>query len=172
MHKLYMRSKLNPKKINEVKEDFIYKSTWVSKLINNVMEGGKRKKAEDIVYKALKKLCEKTGKEFVDLIEIIKKQIHLERRTYNLKIGGSSLKVPKPISVKKSENLGIKKIVFALKNRKNEKFFVKENKLTTAEDKLFFLLEEIFQKKETGKVIELINIQKNLNKEGEAFANY
>ena len=53
----------------EVLPDPIYNSIVVSKLINNVMQGGKKGVAQKIVYGAFDIVSEKSGKDPVEVFE-------------------------------------------------------------------------------------------------------
>ena len=104
----------------DVLADPIYNSKVVTKLINRMMIGGKRGKAETILYEAFDIVKEKTGEEplevFNKALENIKPLLEVKSR----RVGGSNYQVPVEVSEARSQALGLRWLVnFArLRNEK------------------------------------------------------
>jgi small subunit ribosomal protein S7 len=102
----------------ELLPDAIYESLLVTQIQNRILMRGKRSLAESIVYDALAKVGDKTGKE---PIQILKKAIDnikplLEVRSR--RVGGATYQVPVEVQSRRGMTLGIRWLVtFARKRR-------------------------------------------------------
>ena len=98
--------------------DPIYSSILVTQIQNRILMRGKRGLAENIVYDALTKVGEKTGK---DPLQILKKSIDnikplLEVRSR--RVGGATYQVPVEVQARRGTTLAIRWLVsFARKRR-------------------------------------------------------
>ncbi|NPV88891.1 30S ribosomal protein S7 [Coprothermobacteraceae bacterium] len=100
-----------------VPPDPIYGSVLVSKLINKVMIGGKKSKAEEIVYEALRIASEQLGE---DPVKIVEKAIENARplvETRSRRIGGSVYQIPVEVPEKRALALAIRWIVDGARDR-------------------------------------------------------
>ena len=92
----------------DVLPDPIYKSKVVTKLINRMMIGGKKGKAEKILYDAFVIIKEKTGQEpmevFNKALENIKPSLEVKSR----RVGGSNYQIPIEVSDERSQTLGLR----------------------------------------------------------------
>ena len=95
----------------DVLADPIYNSKVVTKLINRMMIGGKRGKAEKILYDAFDIIKEKTGENPLDVfnkaLENIKPLLEVKSR----RVGGSNYQVPVEVSAERSQALGLRWLV-------------------------------------------------------------
>jgi ribosomal protein S7 len=131
------------------KPDKIHDSMWVTKVINNVMIGGGKGKAERIVYYAIDKSIAKLGTTFVILQEMVKSRISPKSGTLVRKYGGASYNIPVSFTPEQSTNKGIKNLVqsarLALKTKRDTLGrVISRKKSRTMEDSLFSLLVSIF----------------------------
>ena len=101
----------------EVLPDPIYKSTVVTKLINQIMLDGKRGVAQRVVYDAFESIREKTGREPIEVfdqcIENIKPQMEVKAR----RVGGATYQVPMDIRTERRQTLGLRWLVTFSRNR-------------------------------------------------------
>jgi small subunit ribosomal protein S7 len=101
----------------DVLPDPIYKSKVVTKLINSVMEDGKKGVAQKICYEAFETMAEKTGKDalevFEDSINNVMPLLEVKAR----RIGGSTYQVPIEVRPERRQTLGIRWILIAAKKR-------------------------------------------------------
>ena len=83
----------------EVLPDPVYQSKVVTKLINNVMESGKKSLAQSIVYDAFDIVAEKTGKNaleaFNEAMENVMPVLEVKAR----RVGGATYQVPMEIRI-------------------------------------------------------------------------
>ena len=95
----------------DVLPDPLYNSKVVTKLINSMMIGGKRGKAQSILYSAFDMIKEKTGKEpmevFNQALENIKPALEVKAR----RVGGSHYAEPLERSETRSLALGLRWLV-------------------------------------------------------------
>lgn len=95
----------------DVLPDPLYNSKVVTKLINSMMIGGKRGKAQSILYSAFDVIKEKTGKEpmevFNQALENIKPALEVKAR----RVGGANYQVPIEVSETRSQALGLRWLV-------------------------------------------------------------
>ena len=95
----------------DVLPDPLYNSKVVTKLINSMMIGGKRGKAQSILYSAFDMIKEKTGKEpmevFNQALENIKPALEVKAR----RVGGATYQVPIEVSETRSQALGLRWLV-------------------------------------------------------------
>ena len=95
----------------DVLADPIYNSKVVTKLINRMMIGGKRGKAQRILYDAFEIIKEKTGQNPLDVfnkaLENIKPLLEVKSR----RVGGSNYQVPVEVTQERSQALGLRWIV-------------------------------------------------------------
>ena len=102
----------------ELLADAIYESLLVTQIQNRILMRGKRSLAEGIVYDAMQKVGDKTGKE---AIQILKKAIDnikplLEVRSR--RVGGATYQVPVEVQSRRGTTLAIRWLVtFARKRR-------------------------------------------------------
>ena len=104
----------------EVLPDAVYQSKVVTKLINNVMEDGKKSLAQKIVYDAFEIVAEKTGKNaleaFNEAMENIMPVLEVKAR----RVGGATYQVPMEIRSERRQALGLRWLVRYSRER-NEK---------------------------------------------------
>jgi small subunit ribosomal protein S7 len=110
----------------EVLPDAVYGNIVVSKLINAIMEDGKKEVAEKIVYGALEKLKKSHKDElkaFLDAVDAVKPSVEVKGR----RVGGATYQVPVEVSAARQQTLALRWIV-ALAKKRGER---------SMEDKLF-----------------------------------
>ena len=104
----------------DVLPDPIYKSKVVTKLVNQIMQDGKKGTAQAIVYDAFAILKEKTSLEPVDVFNQamanVKPQLEVKAR----RVGGSTYQVPLEIRADRQQTLAIRWIV-AFARKRGEK---------------------------------------------------
>lgn len=108
---LKMRGKQAPKR--NIKPDEIYGSRMVSKLINYMMQDGKKATARKIVYSAMEQLAEETK---VDPLEALEKAINTVKPKVEVRsrrVGGSNYQVPVPVPEDRQTALAFRWIIEA-----------------------------------------------------------
>ncbi|MGQ9463475.1 MAG: 30S ribosomal protein S7 [Candidatus Fervidibacter sp.] len=104
----------------EVSQDPIYRSTLLQRLINKVMERGKKSKAEKIVYGALQLIHERTGRNPLEVLtEAIRNCIPLVE-TRPRRVGGATYQVPIEVRPARKISLALRWIVNAARERNRQ----------------------------------------------------
>ena len=101
----------------EVLPDPIYGSQLVTKLVNGIMEDGKKGVAQKIVYDAFDKVAEKSGQ---DALEMFKKALGNIMPSLEVKAvrrGGSNYQVPMEVRPERRQTLGLRWITLYSRNR-------------------------------------------------------
>lgn len=107
------------KKKNEIKEDLKYESLKVAKLINYIMERGKKDTATRVVYDALEMLSEKKD-EALTLFETAIKNVAPSMEVRSRRVGGANYQVPVPVRPERQLALALRWIVAAAKGKKGK----------------------------------------------------
>lgn len=103
----------------ELKADPILKSRVVTRMINIVMDSGKKSVAEDIVYGAIANLAE-DKKEGLRIFEEAVKNVMPLQEVRSRRVGGATYQVPTPVRHERSEALAVRWIVSAAKGKKGK----------------------------------------------------
>lgn len=101
----------------DVLPDPIYKSKVVTKLINSIMEDGKKGVAQKICYDAFETMAEKTGKEAVEVFEEAMANIMPLLEVKSRRIGGANYQVPIEVRAERRQTLGIRWMLAAARKR-------------------------------------------------------
>ncbi|MBL7045879.1 MAG: 30S ribosomal protein S7 [Parcubacteria group bacterium] len=112
-----MRSPIKKKRVLEA--DIVYESDKVTKLINYIMERGKKNTARSVVYGALKEVKE-TLKD-VEPLEVLETAIRNVGPTMEVRsrrVGGANYQVPREVRQERRLALALRWIVNAAKARK------------------------------------------------------
>ena len=104
----------------DVLPDPMYNSKIVTKLVNNVMESGKKSIAQKIVYDAFDIVKEKTGKEPLVAFEEAMNNIMPVLEVKARRVGGATYQVPMEIRADRRQALGLRLLVRYSRER-NEK---------------------------------------------------
>ena len=95
----------------DVLPDPVYNSKVVTKLVNQIMQDGKKGTAQKILYEAFDIISEKTGKPAIEVyneaLENIKPALEVKTR----RVGGSNYQVPLEVSDERSQALALRWLV-------------------------------------------------------------
>ncbi len=92
----------------EVQADPIYKSTVVTKFINQLMIDGKRGTAQTIVYDAFEIIKEKTGKDPMEVFDACMENTKPLLEVKARRVGGATYQVPIEVSPSRRQTLAIR----------------------------------------------------------------
>ena len=92
----------------DVLPDPIYNSKVVTKLINSIMNDGKKEKAQKILYTAFNTIKEKTGKEPMEVFNQALENIKPALEVKSKRVGGSNYQVPIEVSNERAQVLGLR----------------------------------------------------------------
>ena len=100
--------------------DPVYSSPLVSQLVNKILVGGKKSKAEQIVYGALEGAREKTG---TDPVITLKRALDNVKPTLEVKsrrVGGATYQVPVEVRASRSNTLAMRWLVQYSRQRREK----------------------------------------------------
>lgn len=101
----------------DVLSDPLYNSKLVTKLINNVMNDGKRGVAQKIVYSAFDIIREKTGKEPLEVFEQAMENVMPVLEVKARRVGGATYQVPIEVRADRRQTLGLRWLTQYSRNR-------------------------------------------------------
>ena len=147
-----------PRKI--VLVDSKYKSTIIPKLINSIMNDGKKTIAEKIIYEAIDKIKSKSKEEpiniFNEAINNLKPTVEVRSR----RVGGATYQVPVEVKSKRSQALALRWLVEASRKRKDKQM----------SDKIFNEIYDAYQNK--GSAIKKKEDTHKMAESNKAFAHF
>jgi small subunit ribosomal protein S7 len=101
--------------------DALHSSTLVSQVINRVMVGGKKSTAEQIVYGALSRVEERSGRPALEVLEQAIKSVTPSLEVRSRRVGGANYQVPIEVPARRARTLAVRWIVtFARQRRERE----------------------------------------------------
>jgi len=107
--------------VRELIADPVYGSKLVTQLMNKVMLDGKKSTAEGIVYIALERVGEKTGRPPVEVLEQAIKSVTPALEVRSRRVGGANYQVPIEVPARRARTLAIRWLVlFARQRREKE----------------------------------------------------
>lgn len=101
----------------DVLPDPVYNSKVVTKLINNIMEDGKKGVAQKVCYGAFEIIAAKTGKEAIEVFEAAMNNIMPLLEVKARRIGGATYQVPIEVRPERRQTLGIRWMLDAARKR-------------------------------------------------------
>jgi len=118
-----MRGKRATKR--EIKPDPKHQSQLLGKLINYIMERGKKTTAQSIVYNMLDIVKEKTKQDPVTVLNLAFKNVGPDVEVKSKRVGGGNFQVPVEVNADRKLTLTIRWIVGACKAKKGRPISVK-----------------------------------------------
>ncbi len=95
----------------DILADPIYNDKVVTKLINNIMQDGKRGVAQKICYDAFDIIKEKTGKNPLEVFELAMNNIMPVLEVKARRVGGATYQVPMEVRPERKQALGLRWLV-------------------------------------------------------------
>ncbi len=114
-----MRRRIKNKK--ELKPEPVYESVKVSKLINYVMDSGKKSVARQVVYDCFADIKEKAKTENpLEIFELALKNTMPAMEVRSRRVGGANYQVPREVRPERQRALSMKWIVLAARSKKGK----------------------------------------------------
>ena len=110
-------SRRNSAKVREILPDPKFNSLVVAKLINQIMIAGKKGIAENIVYKALDILEEKSGMSAMEALDKVLENTKPVIETKPRRVGGANYQIPVEVKPARAQTLAIRWLVNFAKKR-------------------------------------------------------
>ena len=106
--------------VRELEPDPLYSSKLVSQVVNKVMLAGKKSTAEQIVYAALDKIGERTGKPPVEVLEQAIKTVTPVLEVRSRRVGGANYQVPVEVPQRRARTLAVRWLVGYARDRREK----------------------------------------------------
>ncbi len=106
--------------VRELSPDPVYSSRLVAQVINKVMLDGKKSTAEQIVYGALDRIGEKTGKPPVEVLEQAVKTVTPVLEVRSRRVGGANYQVPVEVPQRRARTLAVRWLVTFARDRREK----------------------------------------------------
>jgi small subunit ribosomal protein S7 len=105
--------------------DPVYESVLVTQVVNRVMQEGKKSVAENIVYKALESVGQKTGQNPVEVLERAIKSVTPVLEVRSRRVGGANYQVPIEVPQRRARTLAVRWLVTFSRQRREKQAFEK-----------------------------------------------
>jgi small subunit ribosomal protein S7 len=106
--------------VRPIEPDAVYNSQLVTQVINKVMSRGKKSTAEHIVYSALQRISEKTGKPPVEVLEQAVKTVTPVLEVKSRRVGGANYQVPVEVPQRRARTLAVRWLVDYARERREK----------------------------------------------------
>jgi small subunit ribosomal protein S7 len=106
--------------VRELAPDPVYNSRLVSQVINKVMQRGKKSTAEKIVYDALDRVGQKTGKPPIEVLEQAVKTVTPVLEVRSRRVGGANYQVPVEVPQRRARTLAVRWLVQFARDRREK----------------------------------------------------
>ena len=106
--------------VRALEADPVYSSRLVSQVVNRVMTHGKKSTAERIVYKALDRVGERTGRPPVEALEQAVKTVTPVLEVRSRRVGGANYQVPVEVPQRRARTLAVRWLVGYARERREK----------------------------------------------------
>ena len=113
-------SRRSEAQLRTVEPDPVHGSVLVQALINRVMLDGKKSVAERLVYSALDKAAERSGRPPVDVLEGAVKSVTPVLEVKSRRVGGANYQVPVEVPPRRGRTLAIRYLVTYARERREK----------------------------------------------------
>lgn len=113
-----MRRRIKNK--HPLKPEPVYESVKVAKLVNYVMDSGKKNAARKIVYDCMTIIKEKTKSEPIEVLDTALKNTMPAMEVRSRRVGGANYQVPREVRPERQRSLSMKWIVLAARSKKGK----------------------------------------------------
>ncbi len=100
--------------------DPVYSSQLVTQVVNRVLTDGKKSVAEKVVYDALERIREHTGREPVEVMEEAVRNVTPVLEVKSRRVGGATYQVPIEVPSRRGRTLAIRWIVQFARDRREK----------------------------------------------------
>ena len=111
------RAKIQPRTLEP---DPVYSSRLVTQVVNKVMTRGKKSTAEAIVYGALDRVGERTGKPPVEVLEQAVKTVTPVLEVRSRRVGGANYQVPVEVPQRRARTLAVRWLIEFARDRREK----------------------------------------------------
>jgi small subunit ribosomal protein S7 len=106
--------------VRPLEPDPVYQSALVTQLINKVLKDGKKSVAEHIVYGALDRIRDRTGRDPVQVTEEAIRNVTPMLEVKSRRVGGATYQVPLEVQPRRGRTLAVRWIVGFSRDRREK----------------------------------------------------
>ncbi|MDQ3890735.1 MAG: 30S ribosomal protein S7 [Actinomycetota bacterium] len=106
--------------VRELGPDPLYNSKLVTQVVNKMMKDGKKSTAEQIVYSALDRVGQRTGRPPVDVLDQAVKTITPVLEVRSRRVGGANYQVPVEVPQRRARTLAVRWLVGYARGRREK----------------------------------------------------
>lgn len=106
--------------VRPLEPDPVYHSALVTQLINKVLKDGKKSVAEHIVYGALDRIRDRTGRDPVQVTEEAIRNVTPMLEVKSRRVGGATYQVPLEVQPRRGRTLAVRWIVEFSRDRREK----------------------------------------------------
>jgi small subunit ribosomal protein S7 len=103
-----------------IEPDARYRSRLVQQLVNKVMEGGKKSRAEQITYDALAIVGERSNRPPVEVLDDAIKELTPVLEVKSRRVGGATYQVPVEVPARRARTLAVRWLVSYARERREK----------------------------------------------------
>jgi small subunit ribosomal protein S7 len=111
------RAEIQPRTVDP---DPVYNSELIAQMINRLMTQGKKSLAETIVYDALDRVGERTGRAPLEVLEQAVKTVTPVLEVRSRRVGGANYQVPVEVPQRRGRTLGIRWLITFARQRREK----------------------------------------------------
>ena len=100
--------------------DPVYGSQLVTQLVNKVLKGGKKSTSEGVVYGALERIRDRTGRDPVAVMEEAVRNVTPALEVKSRRVGGATYQVPIEVPARRGRTLAIRWLVRYARERREK----------------------------------------------------
>lgn len=115
-----MRGKRSKKRV--IAKDRKYNDEVIGRLINKVMQGGRKSIAEELVYEAIESGAKKSNTPVIEFIHGAIDNIRPALEIKSRRVGGANYSVPVPVSPRRQETLAVRWLIDISRSKTGKSF--------------------------------------------------
>lgn len=105
-----------------IAKDRKYNDEIIGRLVNKVMQGGRKSVAEGLVYSAIETAADKVSVPVVEFVHTAIDNVRPALEIKSRRVGGANYSVPTPVSPRRQEALAIRWLVDASRSKSGKSF--------------------------------------------------
>ncbi len=115
-----MRGKRSKRRI--IAKDSKYNDEVIGRLINKVMQGGKKSIAQELVYEAIESGAKKVSSPVIEFVHTSIDNVRPALEIKSRRVGGANYQVPVPVSPRRQETLAVRWLVDMSRSKTGKSF--------------------------------------------------
>lgn len=115
-----MRGKRAKKRI--IAKDRKYNDDVIGRMVNKVMQGGRKSIAEELIYSAIESGAQKSNIPVIEFVHTAVDNVRPALEIKSRRVGGANYQVPVPVTPRRQETLAVRWIVDVARSKTGKSF--------------------------------------------------